>query len=270
MPLVEFARGGDSHAERGRSARPGRRSARGAHRLPRLLLHGAGHDDLPRGHPLLPGAGERRRRGGRGDAAQGPHGRTPGLRGADRAQGPAAVPRHPLLRQTDPHRPPQLRPHRPGKHRRVHRPRRLRCAGQGAQRDVARGRAARDERLRAARPRRRRLPHRPEVGVRPALAEFPQVRHLQRRRRGSRRVHGSLHPGRRPAQRHGRDDHRRLCDRRLGRLHLLPRRVSAGDRPPEDGHRPGARVRSAGRGHPGQRLQLRVESQRRGRRLCLR
>ena len=38
-----------------------------------------------------------------------------------------------------------------------------------------------------------------------------------------RRVHGSLHPGRRPAQRHGRDDHRRLCDRGRGRVHLLPR-----------------------------------------------
>ena len=78
------------------------------------------------------------------------------------------LPRHPLLRQADPHRPAQLRPHRPGEHRRVHRPRRLRGAGQGADRDVARGRAARDEGLRAARPRRRRLPDRPEVGVRPA------------------------------------------------------------------------------------------------------
>ena len=37
-------------------------------------------------------------------------------------------------------------------------------------------------------------------------------------------------------------DHRRLRHRRRGGLHLLPRRVSAGDRPAEDGHRPGARI----------------------------
>ena len=34
------------------------------------------------------------------------------------------------------------------------------------------------------------------------------------------------------------------------RLHLLPRRVSAGHPAPEDGHRPGARVWAAGREHP--------------------
>ena len=40
--------------------------------------------------------------------------------------------------------------------------------------------AAGDEGLRLARPRRRRLPDRPQVGIRPAQPELPQVRHLQR------------------------------------------------------------------------------------------
>ncbi len=50
----------------------------------------------------------------------------------------------------------------------------------------------RGQALGAARPRRRRLPHRPEVGVHRQGAGRRQVRGLQRRRRRPRRFHGPL------------------------------------------------------------------------------
>ena len=52
--------------------------------------------------------------------------------------------------------------------------------------------SGRDEGLGPARPRRRRLPHRPEVGVRQPCARRAQVRDLQRRRGRPRRLHGPL------------------------------------------------------------------------------
>ena len=93
-----------------------------------------------------------------------------------------------------------------------------------------------------------------------------QVRHLQRRRRRSRRVHGPLDSGERSAQRDRGDDHRRLRDRGRPGLHLLPRGVPAGHRPAADGHRAGARPRPAGREHlrHGLRLRHRGEGRRRG------
>ena len=59
-------------------------------------------------------------------------------------------------------------------------------------------------------------------------------------------LYGSLSAGGRSSRRAGGDDDRRVRDRRAGRLHLLPGRVSAGD--PADGDRPGpgARCRAAG------------------------
>ncbi len=67
----------------------------------------------------------------------------------------------------------------------------------------------------------------------------PEVPHLQRRRGRPRRVHGPRGDRGRsapPARRHG---HRRLRHRRQQGLRLHPRRVPAGHRAPERGHRPG-------------------------------
>ena len=86
--------------------------------------------------------------------------------------------------------------------------------------------------LRAARPRRRRLLDRHQVEAGPPDAALAQVRHLQRRRGRPRRIHGPLDAGGRPALGDRGHDHRRLRDRRADGLHLLPRRVSAGDPPP--------------------------------------
>ncbi len=99
----------------------------------------------------------------------------------------------------------------------------------------------RDDAVGAARPRGRRVLHRHQMEAGPPDPALAQVRHLQRGRGGPRRVHGSLHAGRRPALAHRGDDHRGLRDRRAGGLHLLPRRVSAGDPPAGDrvGSKPG-------------------------------
>ncbi len=114
-------------------------------------------------------------------------------------RGHPAGQRHPVLRAPEP-RAAQLGPDRPGEHRRVHRPRRLPGPGQGAHRDDARGGHRRDQDVRPARPRRRRLPHRAEVAVRRAGRRRPEVRRLQRRRRRPGRVHGPQRAGRRPAR----------------------------------------------------------------------
>ena len=76
----------------------------------------------------------------------------------------------------------------------------------------------RDDQDRApARPRRRRLPHRHEVGVHARRRRRPSVRALQRRRGRAGHVQGPRHPHRaaRPAVRG--HDHRRLRDRRRAR-----------------------------------------------------
>jgi NADH-quinone oxidoreductase subunit F len=63
----------------------------------------------------------------------------------------------------------------------------------------------------AARPRRRRIPHRAEMEICPPGAGIAQVRDLQRRRRRSGRFHGPRAAGRRPPRRDRRHAHRRLC-----------------------------------------------------------
>ena len=75
--------------------------------------------------------------------------------------------------------------------------------------------------LRPARPRRRRLSHRPEVASPPRDAHGePEVRDRQRRRGRPRGVHGPGADGRRAARGDRRDDHRRL-------RHRLARRATS-------------------------------------------
>ena len=82
--------------------------------------------------------------------------------------------------------------------------------------------------LRPARPRRRRFSHGPEMGAHPPPAGREEIRHLQRRRRRSGRLHGSQRDGGQSAQRDRRHDDRRPGDRRRRGLRLRAGRVSAG------------------------------------------
>ena len=124
------------------------------------------------------------------------------------------------------------------------------ASGEGPHRDDPRRHHRRDQEERPARPRRRRLPHRHEVGVRGKDRRRQEVLPLQRGRGRPRRVHGQEHPRERPARRHRRHDDRRARHRRRRGLHLLPRRVPAGHRAAQPGHRGLPRVRPAGQGHP--------------------
>ncbi|MCK7521748.1 MAG: hypothetical protein MZV64_30715 [Ignavibacteriales bacterium] len=213
-----------------------------AHRLRRHVLPGAaGRDQQRRRRPvsLRP---RQPRQGGAPDRRARRQGRAGGrLAGLDeRRQGD----RHRLPRAPAPHRPPQLRQHRSGVDRRLHQGRRLPGAAEGARGEGPRRPGQHDDRVGAARPRRRRLPDRHEVAVHAPGCRAAKVHHLQRGRGRPGRVHGPLGAGERPALGHRRDDHRRLRDRRRPRLHLRPRRVPEGDRTAEHRDRavPGARL----------------------------
>ena len=87
---------------------------------------------------------------------------------------------------------------------------------------------------RPARSWRRGIPDRPQVGHRRQIVRSQEIRHLQRRRRRSRRVHGPQRPRERPAQRPRGHGHRRLRGRCRPRFHLCACRVSARHQPPAD------------------------------------
>ncbi|MCK7513284.1 MAG: SLBB domain-containing protein [Desulfobacterales bacterium] len=76
--------------------------------------------------------------------------------------------------------------------------------------------------------RRRRVPHRSEMGVRPQEPGRREVRALQRRRGRPRGVHGPQRARGRPARRARGHDHRRQGHRRAPGLHLCAHRVPAG------------------------------------------
>ena len=82
-------------------------------------------------------------------------------------------------------------------------------------------------RLRAARPRRRVLPDRAEVVLRPEAGPEPEsaLPRRQRRRVGARQLQGQRDHGARPAPLHRGLPHRRACGRVEERLRLHPRRV---------------------------------------------
>ena len=121
--------------------------------------------------------------------------------------------RDPLLPRSAASAAGRQQPARPDVDRRLHRARWVRGARPGAG-DRARGRPRRGQALGPPRPRRRRLPHRAQVGGVPQGRGRPQVRGLQRGRGRPRRVHGRRPPRGQPAQRARGHDHRRVRDGR--------------------------------------------------------
>ena len=84
-----------------------------------------------------------------------------------------------------------------------------------------------------------RLSHGAEVEHGGEGCRAAEVRHLQCRRRRSRRFHGSQRPRERSASRARRHADRRLCRGCFRRLHLRARRISAGHQAPAHRHPPG-------------------------------
>ena len=134
--------------------------------------------------------------------------------------------------------------------RRLRGRRRLRGARQGALADPRR-RDRRAERLQPAGPRRRVLPHRPQVELRPQAGQARQAAlpRDQRGRVGARHVQGSRDHASRPLPLPRGRAHRGPRDRVEARLHLHPRRVrgrvrgarggaraDAGEAPPRGRH----------------------------------
>ena len=239
------------------------------HRLLRLLRAGADRQDDPRQHLLRFGQTRRRRRDRPGACRQRPQGRAAALHGPRHGAARTRQQTHEVLQAAAAHRPAELRVHRPREHRRIHRPRRLRSPGQSA-RHAARPRVAGDHRLRPAGARRRRFPHRPEVEDHARCESRPQIRGLQRRRRGSGRIHGPFDPRRRSPLDPRSDGHQRLLHGRLARTDLHPRRIPAGHRTAQASHRTGAGIRAAGQRHPGLGLLVRHRAALRRGRLRLR
>ena len=151
----------------------------------------------------------------------------------------AGVERDSLLQGTEEDRAAQLRPDQSRRHRGIHRRRRLPGTLQSPDRREAGEHHRADQGGQAARPRRRRLPHRQQVGVPAQGGGRPEVHHLQRRRRRSRRVHEPQRDRKRSALDAGRHDHRRIRDGRDAGNHLRARRVSAGGTSPAE--RPSSR-----------------------------
>ena len=106
-----------------------------------------------------------------------------------RLSGHSGVERGSVLPRPEEDRPAQLRTDQSGRHRGIHRDRRLSVAVQGADRRHAGAGQRADQDFEAARPRRRRLLDRPEMGVPAQGGGGSQIPDLQRRRRRPRRLH---------------------------------------------------------------------------------
>ena len=135
-------------------------------------------------------------------------------------------------------------------------PGRLRRAEEGPGDDARRGDRGRQE-VGPARPRRRRLPDRPQVAVRRQEVAEAEVHRLQRRRERAGHVQGSPADGAQPPPAGGGLPDRLLRDWLEGRLHLHSRRVPAPVPDDAEGDRrcPQGGVRR--QEHPGLGLRLR-------------
>ena len=113
--------------------------------------------------------------------------------------------RHPVLRRAAARRPAQLREHRPDRHRRLHRPRRVRGPGEdpraGCRPPRSSRRSSRAACAAAAAAASRRAI---KWELAAAAGQRREVRRLQRRRGRPGRVHGPRHPRGRPARRRSR------------------------------------------------------------------
>ncbi len=129
----------------------------------------------------------------------------------------ALLERDPVLQRAGQDRAAQLRPDQPGRHRGVHRGRRVPGPVQGPDRpEPHRGNRA-DQDRQAGRPRRGRIPDRQQVGVPAQRARPGEVHHLQRGRGRPRRLHEPQRDRVGSPRAPGRDDRRRLRDRRAPR-----------------------------------------------------
>ena len=141
--------------------------------------------------------------------------------------------------------------------RHLHRRRRLRVRAQSAGDEVGRDHPAR-EGLRAPRTRRRGLPDRDEVVVRPAQRAEADLPALQRRRGGAGHVQGPRHHREGSAPPHRGDDHLRVRDRlESDGVHLHPRRVPLRRDGARESARGSAREGLPRQEHLRQRLRLR-------------
>ena len=147
--------------------------------------------------------------------------------------------------------------------------RRLRGPAQGVRHDPRRGHL-RGQGLRPARPRRRRLPDRHEVGLHPAGRRQAALPRGQRRRVRARHLQGHAAAHGQPAHPDRGRHHRLLRDPRLARLHLHPRRGRPHRAPAAAGGAGGLRRRLPRHRHHRLRLQPRGHGPRRRRRLHLR
>ena len=213
------------------------------------LITRAGVGATRRRHRL----GERRRRGGRAGRRRDARVRAVGGAPGQGRAAPAAADR----------------PRRPDQPRQLSLRRRLRGAAPGVRAGAGR-RDPRGHRVEAARPRRRGLPDRAQVGRRrpqPGAAALPG---LQRRRVRAGHLQGPDRDRERPVRADRGADDRRPGDRLRARLHLPARRVPAGLGPADqrDHGVPGARA--AGRGRDGLRAALRHRAAQGRRRVHLR
>ena len=118
------------------------------------------------GQHILRTSVSRRCRGNRRTAHRGrAESRTPALHRPERRTRRKRLQAHRLLPQAEAHSPAQLRLHRPRGHRRIHCPRRLSGTGRLPAEQEARRGDRHHQTLGPARTRRRRFPHRAEVGT---------------------------------------------------------------------------------------------------------
>ena len=183
------------------------------------------------------GRGANARPGGAGAVPERRRGRCGrGRRQSGRRTGPAvALPDgRPVLCAAAEDRPGEFGGDRPGGHQRLYRRRRLSGAGHRLDGNEPRRGAARDRDQRLAGTRRRRVSVGPEMVDGRQNAGRPKIRHLQRGRRGSRRVHGPGGARVGSASRAGGHGHRGLRGGRQQGLHLHPGGIPAGHRSLED------------------------------------
>ena len=127
--------------------------------------------------------------------------------------------------------------------------RRVPGAAEGARHGPGRGHPG-GEGLRAARPRRRRLPHRGQVGLHPAGRRQAALPGGQRRRVRAGHLQGHPADAGHPAGAGRGRDHRRVCHQGEPGLHLRARRGAACHPPGAPRGRRGLRGRVPGREHP--------------------